>query len=108
MTRLEIDSLYKKGRFFDSDQFGLKYKIDPSESNNKFAVIVGKKVASSSVARHEIKRQIMAILDKSGFGRGKDGLFCSISIKKADFLKTKTNNTLVLQAISGILGSKKQ
>ncbi len=108
LTRLEVDSLFKAGRFFNSDQFSIKYKIDAPPKGNKFAVIVGKKVAPSSVVRHEIKRKIMAILDKSGLGRGKNGLSCAISVKKADLLGKNSDNTLILQAISGILDSKRR
>lgn len=103
LTRVEIGSLFDKGRLFSANDFNIKYRTETTPTDNKFAVIVGKKVAPLAVRRHQIKREIMASLDKNSVGRGKNGIYCAILIKK----DIKTNNSLILQAISGILNKTK-
>jgi ribonuclease P protein component len=103
LTRVEIGSLFEKGGLFNTNDFSIKYRLENSPKNNKFAVIVGKKVSKLSVRRHKIKRNIIGILDKSEFGRGKNGFYCAILVKR-DVIFDKN---LILQAISGILNKNK-
>jgi ribonuclease P protein component len=60
--REEVERTIRDGRTVSA---GLVYaKILKRESGAHFAVIVSKKVAKTSVARHALKRKISAVLEK--------------------------------------------
>lgn len=54
--------VYSKGSVVRSSQITIKYITNPKRKNNRYAVVISKKVIKSAVKRNKIRRRVYEII----------------------------------------------
>lgn len=100
----DFKRIYQKGKFFSNEFFLVK--LHPNRfPNNRFAVIVNKKISKKAVIRNKIKRQIREII-RINQGQLKTGFDIIVIVKKdltRESYKNIEQNLLHLFKRAGLL-----
>lgn len=60
--RNHVNRVYRDGSSVRGGMISLKYRIAPSGTHKKIAVVVSKKVAKSAVTRNRIRRRVFEVI----------------------------------------------
>ena len=95
----DIERVFKLGKSFYSDSFGIRY-LKNSEERSRFCVIISKKTSKKAVTRNKNKRRVRAIFISS-LSKIKSGFDIAVIIKKDvsffDFLKIEKEISFLLK-----------